>query len=166
MSKFWTDICLIPLLSLLVVGVMMTAHFAIHGQVKSPDRSTQIFDPKKVRDFGSLEKSCIKLLTRIENKPRGAHATDSQQASNHHIRDLDHRLSCISYLGRHKGEHYAGGYRTVSGHPELRFNELTGSPSNNQPNHNIGNDRLNFPLRIWPQNLAWIKGPPESIKNG
>ncbi len=66
MNKFWTDICLIPFGTALAIGMLWCVHQGIHYQVKPVEPPANLFSPVDARDYGSLEQSCIKLLTRIE----------------------------------------------------------------------------------------------------
>ena len=98
-------------------------------------------------------------------KPRGQWAKEAQASFNAFIRDRDKYLPCISCGRFHGGQWQAGHYRTVGGHPELRFDERNChrqcAQCNNHKSGDIVNYRTNLLERIGQAELDLIEGPHE-----
>lgn len=101
-------------------------------------------------------------------KSRGDYAKEAQAEFNRYIRLRDGKHPCISCGRHHSGQYHAGHYRTVGGHPELRFNEFNChkqcSVCNNHKSGNIVEYRINLKTRIGEQQLDWLEGPHETKK--
>lgn len=101
-------------------------------------------------------------------KTRGDHAKDAQTEFNKYIRFRDSSLPCVSCGRCHEGQYHAGHYRTVGGHPELRFSEVNChkqcSVCNNHKSGNIVEYRINLKARIGSERLDWLEGPHDAKK--
>ncbi len=101
-------------------------------------------------------------------KTKSTYAKEAQAAFNKYIRLRDHSEPCISCGRHHQGQYHAGHYRTVGGHPELRFEELNChkqcSVCNNHKSGNIVEYRINLLKRIGADRLNWLEGPHEPRK--
>jgi hypothetical protein len=101
-------------------------------------------------------------------KTRGDYAKDAQTVFNRFIRLRDNERPCISCGRYHSGQYHAGHYRTVGGHPELRFIEINChkqcSVCNNHKSGNIVEYRINLKARIGDDKLDWLEGPHEAKK--
>lgn len=101
-------------------------------------------------------------------KTRSDYAREAQAAFNRFIRLRDAERPCISCGRHHSGQYHAGHYRTVGGHPELRFNELNChkqcSVCNNHKSGNIVDYRINLAVRIGEDNLKFLEGPHKAKK--
>lgn len=126
-----------------------------HGLAKSRDAVA-----KKERKEHKARKEKLKT--------RGDYARETQAVFNKYIRLRDDNLPCVSCDRYHQGQYHAGHYRTVGGHPELRFDELNChkqcSVCNNHKSGNIVEYRINLIKRIGSDNLDWLEGPHEAKK--
>ena len=124
------------------------------------------FSKSKQAELKKLRKEHKAAKERI--KTRGDHAKDAQTEFNKFIRARDSSLHCISCGRHHTGQYHAGHYRTVGGHPELRFEEdnchKQCSVCNNHKSGNIVEYRINLVSRIGSDRLEWLEGPHDAKK--
>lgn len=136
-------------------GYCSIEHMAEHGLQKHKDAAA-----KKERKEHKARKEGLKT--------RGDYAKEAQTEFNRYIRLRDGKLPCISCCRHHTGQYHAGHYRTVGGHPELRFNEdnchKQCSVCNNHKSGNIVEYRINLKARIGVDRIEWLEGPHEAKK--
>lgn len=60
-------ICLAVILSCFTLAIAEYYHLT-HKELVNTKRPVKIFYPEKSRDYGSLEKGCLKLLKRLKDK--------------------------------------------------------------------------------------------------
>jgi hypothetical protein len=101
-------------------------------------------------------------------KGRAEHLKDAQTAFNAWIRERDIGLPCVSCGRHHNGQWHAGHYRSVGGHPELRFEPLIAArqcaPCNTHKSGDLVNYRIELVRRIGAEAVAWLEGPHEPKK--
>lgn len=107
-----------------------------------------------------------KIMARKEKlKSRADHLKDTQKAVNEFIRFRDKDLPCVSCGRFHEGQWHAGHYRSVNGHPELRFEPLNiwrqCAPCNTHKSGDLLNYRLELVRRIGADLVDWLEGPHE-----
>ena len=125
-------------------------------------------------DFGRQESAKLhKKAARLEKKK--AKDNDKQHwlkrvqvEFNKFIRNRDSRDPCISCNRHHKGQYHAGHYKTVGGHPALRFHEdnchKQCSVCNNYKSGNLSEYRSNLLKKIGLNKVEWLEGPHEPKK--
>lgn len=98
-------------------------------------------------------------------KTRTKHMSEAQTAFNAWVRNRDIGLACVSCGRHHNGQWHAGHFRTVGGHPELRFEPLNVwrqcAPCNNHKSGDIVNYRIELVKRIGAEKVEWLEGPHE-----
>jgi len=101
-------------------------------------------------------------------KSRADHLRDTQIAFNAWIRERDVGLPCVSCGRHHNGQWHAGHYRSVGGHPELRFEPLNAArqcaPCNTHKSGDLVNYRIELVQRIGAEAVEWLEGPHEPKK--
>jgi len=101
-------------------------------------------------------------------KSRADHLRDTQAAFNAWIRERDVGLPCVSCGRHHNGQWHAGHYRSVGGHPELRFEPLNAArqcaPCNTHKSGDLVNYRIELVQRIGVKAVEWLEGPHEPKK--
>lgn len=111
----------------------------------------------------AIKKRNLEFKKSVSDNDRSAWAKKAQTAFNSYIRARDEKDPCISCQRHHTGQYHAGHYRTVGGHPELRFDEINChkqcSVCNNHMSGNIADYRINLVKKIGLDNVEWIEGP-------
>ncbi|MBP0948927.1 recombination protein NinG [Pseudomonas sp. 20GA0080] len=101
-------------------------------------------------------------------KSRADHMRDTQTAFNAWIRERDIGLPCVSCGRHHNGQWHAGHYRSVGGHPALRFEPLNVwrqcAPCNTHKSGDLVNYRAELVVRIGVDKVDWLEGPHEPQK--
>ncbi|MCH5508837.1 recombination protein NinG [Pseudomonas syringae] len=101
-------------------------------------------------------------------KSRSDHMKDTQQAFNEWVRHRDVGEPCVSCGRHHNGQWHAGHYRSVGGHPALRFEPLNVwrqcAPCNTHKSGDLVNYRAELVRRIGIVNVEWLEGPHEPQK--
>lgn len=101
-------------------------------------------------------------------KSRSDHMKDTQQAFNEWVRHRDMGEPCVSCGRHHNGQWHAGHYRSVGGHPALRFEPLNVwrqcAPCNIHKSGDLVNYRAELVRRIGIVNVEWLEGPHEPQK--
>ncbi|POQ05711.1 recombination protein NinG [Pseudomonas syringae] len=101
-------------------------------------------------------------------KSRSDHMKDTQQAFNEWVRHRDMGEPCVSCERHHNGQWHAGHYRSVGGHPALRFEPLNVwrqcAPCNTHKSGDLVNYRAELVRRIGIVNVEWLEGPHEPQK--
>ncbi|KTB99505.1 hypothetical protein AO387_21425 [Pseudomonas syringae ICMP 11168] len=101
-------------------------------------------------------------------KSRSDHMKDTQQAFNEWVRHRDMGEPCVSCGRHHNGQWHAGHYRSVGGHPALRFEPLNVwrqcAPCNTHKSGDLVNYRAELVRRIGIVNVEWLEGPHEPQK--
>ena len=91
-----------------------------------------------------------------------------QTEFNKYIRNRDSKDPCISCGCHHKGQYHAGHYKTVGGHPALRFEEdnchKQCSVCNNYKSGNLSEYRSNLLIKIGLERVEWLEGPHDPVK--
>jgi len=91
-----------------------------------------------------------------------------QTEFNKYIRNRDSKDPCISCNRHHKGQYHAGHYKTVGGHPALRFEEdnchKQCSVCNNYKSGNLSEYRSNLLKKIGLDRVEWLEGPHDPVK--
>lgn len=87
----------------------------------------------------------------------------TQTLFNRYIRERDRGKPCISCGRVMTGQIHAGHYRSVGGHPELRFEELNChaqcAQCNNWKSGNLTEYRSNLIKKIGLEKVEWLEGP-------
>ncbi|KAA8712930.1 recombination protein NinG [Pseudomonas cannabina] len=113
------------------------------------------------------ERSEIKVR-KEKLKSRSEHMKDTQQAFNEWVRHRDMGEPCVSCGRHHNGQWHAGHYRSVGGHPALRFEPLNVwrqcAPCNTHKSGDLVNYRAELVRRIGIANVEWLEGPHEPQK--
>jgi len=91
-----------------------------------------------------------------------------QTEFNKYIRNRDKKDPCISCGRHHTGQYHAGHYKTVGGHPALRFSEdnchKQCSVCNNYKSGNLSEYRSNLLKKIGLERVEWLEGPHDPVK--
>ena len=91
-----------------------------------------------------------------------------QTEFNKYIRNRDKKDPCISCNRHHDGQYHAGHYKTVGGHPALRFEEdnchKQCSVCNNYKSGNLSEYRSNLLIKIGLERVEWLEGPHDPVK--
>ena len=91
-----------------------------------------------------------------------------QTEFNKYIRNRDSKDPCISCGRHHAGQYHAGHYKTVGGHPALRFSEdnchKQCSVCNNYKSGNLSEYRSNLLKKIGLERVEWLEGPHDPVK--
>ena len=101
-------------------------------------------------------------------KSRGDHLADTQKAFNAWIRERDMGLPCVSCGRHHNGQWQAGHFKSVGGHPALRYEPLNVwrqcAPCNTHKSGDLLNYRVELVQRIGLEKVEWLEGPHEPKK--
>ncbi|PHN61941.1 MULTISPECIES: recombination protein NinG [Pseudomonas] len=101
-------------------------------------------------------------------KSRSDHMKDTQQAFNAWVRERDVGLPCVSCGRHHNGQWQAGHFKSVGGHPALRFEPLNVwrqcAPCNTHKSGDLLNYRVELVNRIGIEKVEWLEGPHEPQK--
>jgi 5-methylcytosine-specific restriction endonuclease McrA len=96
-------------------------------------------------------------------KSRGDHLADTQKAFNAWIRERDMGLPCVSCGRHHDGQWQAGHFKSVGGHPALRYEPLNVwrqcAPCNTHKSGDLLNYRVELVRRIGEDKVLWLEGP-------
>ncbi|MEE5088405.1 recombination protein NinG [Pseudomonas alliivorans] len=122
---------------------------------------------KARKALAQVERSEIKVR-KEKLKSRADHLRDTQTAFNAWIRERDIGLPCVSCGRHHNGQWHAGHYRSVGGHPALRFEPLNVwrqcAPCNTHKSGDLVNYRAELVARIGVDKVDWLEGPHEPQK--
>lgn len=122
---------------------------------------------KARKALAQVERSEIKVR-KEKLKRRSDHMKDTQQAFNEWVRHRDMGEPCVSCGRHHNGQWHAGHYRSVGGHPALRFEPLNVwrqcAPCNTHKSGDLVNYRAELVRRIGIVNVEWLEGPHEPQK--
>ncbi|MEE5060517.1 recombination protein NinG [Pseudomonas alliivorans] len=122
---------------------------------------------KARKALAQVERSEIKVR-KEKLKSRADHMRDTQTAFNAWIRERDIGLPCVSCGRHHNGQWHAGHYRSVGGHPALRFEPLNVwrqcAPCNTHKSGDLVNYRAELVARIGVDKVDWLEGPHEPKK--
>lgn len=122
---------------------------------------------KARKALAQVERSEIKVR-KEKLKSRADHMRDTQTAFNAWIRERDIGLPCVSCGRHHNGQWHAGHYRSVGGHPALRFEPLNVwrqcAPCNTHKSGDLVNYRAELVARIGVDKVYWLEGPHEPQK--
>lgn len=131
-----------------------------HGQSEKGQASAR-------KALADVERQEIKVR-KERLKSRADHLRDTQAAFNAWIRERDVGLPCVSCGRHHNGQWHAGHYRSVGGHPELRFEPLNAArqcaPCNTHKSGDLVNYRIELVQRIGVEAVEWLEGPHEPKK--
>ena len=107
-------------------------------------------------------------VRREKLKSRGEHLADTQKAFNAWIRARDIGLPCVSCGRHHNGQWQAGHFKSVGGHPALRYEPLNVwrqcAPCNTHKSGDLLNYRVELVRRIGEDKVLWLEGPHEPKK--
>ncbi|PBP34591.1 hypothetical protein CCL11_25745 [Pseudomonas syringae] len=122
---------------------------------------------KARKALAQIERSEIKVR-KEKLKTRSDHMKDTQQAFNEWVRHRDMGEPCVSCGRPPPGQWHAGHYRSVGGHPALRFEPLNVwrqcAPCNTHKSGDLVNYRAELVRRIGIVNVEWLEGPHEPQK--
>lgn len=114
--------------------------------------------------LADVERKEIKVR-REKLKSRADHLKDTQTAFNAWVRERDVGEPCISCGRHHNGQWQAGHFKSVGGHPELRFEPLNVwrqcAPCNTHKSGDLLNYRVELIKRIGVEKVEWLEGPHE-----
>lgn len=120
------------------------------------DRARKAIDQRERRDI---------KVRKEKLKSRAEHLKDTQRAFNAWIRERDIGLPCVSCGRHHNGQWQAGHFKSVGGHPELRFEPLNVwrqcAPCNTHKSGDLLNYRVELIKRIGVEKVEWLEGPHE-----
>ncbi|WP_096128529.1 recombination protein NinG [Pseudomonas syringae] len=123
--------------------------------------------PQARKALADIERKEIKAR-KEKLKSRSDHMKDTQQAFNEWVRHRDMGEPCVSCGRDHNGQWHAGHYRSVGGHPALRFEPLNVwrqcAPCNTHKSGDLVNYRAELVRRIGIVNVEWLEGPHEPQK--
>ena len=119
--------------------------------------------------FGKKERVRIqKSEVREAKRDRSYWMRRCQTEFNKYIRNRDSKDPCISCGRHHTGQYHAGHYKTVGGHPALRFEEdnchKQCSVCNNYKSGNLSEYRSNLLKKIGLERVEWLEGPHDPVK--
>jgi len=119
--------------------------------------------------FGKKERVRIqKSEVREAKRDRSYWMRRCQTEFNKYIRNRDKKDPCISCGRHHTGQYHAGHYKTVGGHPALRFSEdnchKQCSVCNNYKSGNLSEYRSNLLKKIGLERVEWLEGPHDPVK--
>jgi len=119
--------------------------------------------------FGKKERVRIqKSEVRESKRDRSYWMRRCQTEFNKYIRNRDKKDPCISCGRHHTGQYHAGHYKTVGGHPALRFSEdnchKQCSVCNNYKSGNLSEYRSNLLKKIGLERVEWLEGPHDPVK--
>ncbi len=119
--------------------------------------------------FGKTERTRInRKETRESKRDRSYWMRRCQTEFNKYIRNRDKKDPCISCNRHHDGQYHAGHYKTVGGHPALRFEEdnchKQCSVCNNYKSGNLSEYRSNLLIKIGLERVEWLEGPHDPVK--
>lgn len=101
-------------------------------------------------------------------KSRADHLKDCQTAFNSWVRQRDIGLPCVSCGRHHNGQWQAGHFKSVGGHPSLRYEPLNVwrqcAPCNTHKSGDLLNYRIELVHRIGLEKVEWLEGPHEPKK--
>ena len=123
--------------------------------------------PKARKALADIERKDIKVR-KEKLKSRGEHLADTQKAFNAWIRARDIGLPCVSCGRHHNGQWQAGHFKSVGGHPALRYEPLNVwrqcAPCNTHKSGDLLNYRVELVRRIGEDKVLWLEGPHEPKK--
>ena len=119
--------------------------------------------------FGKTERTRInRKETKESKRDRSYWMRRCQTEFNKYIRNRDKKDPCISCNRHHDGQYHAGHYKTVGGHPALRFEEdnchKQCSVCNNYKSGNLSEYRSNLLIKIGLERVEWLEGPHDPVK--
>ena len=119
--------------------------------------------------FGKTERTRInRKETKESKRDRSYWMRRCQTEFNKYIRNRDKKDPCISCNRHHDGQYHAGHYKTVGGHPALRFCEdnchKQCSVCNNYKSGNLSEYRSNLLIKIGLDRVEWLEGPHDPVK--
>lgn len=101
-------------------------------------------------------------------KTRSDWLREAQAIFNKYIRMRDAQKNCISCGGELGTKYDAGHYRSVGGHPELRFVEINVHAQCVRCNQHLSGNLINYRkgllIRIGQEKLDWLEGPQQPLK--
>lgn len=122
---------------------------------------------KARKSLAQVERKEIKVR-KEKLKSRADHLKDTQIAFNAWIRERDIGLPCVSCGRHHNGQWHAGHFKSVGGHPALRFEPLNAArqcaPCNTHKSGDLLNYRIELINRIGADLVDWLEGPHEPKK--
>ncbi|MHC8299594.1 recombination protein NinG [Pseudomonas sp. ZS1P83] len=122
---------------------------------------------KARKSLAQVERREIKVR-KEKLKSRADHLKDTQTAFNAWIRERDIGLPCVSCGRHHNGQWHAGHFKSVGGHPALRFEPLNAArqcaPCNTHKSGDLLNYRIELINRIGADLVDWLEGPHEPKK--
>lgn len=153
----------------LPLGFFCSKEHAIEHGLEASRKRTERLRAKAVRAQAVEAKNAAKRVRerRMEVKPIGYWMKRAQAAVNAYIRARDAGKPCISCGKPDDGSHqrHASHYRSVGGHPELRFCELniwaSCSVCNNYLSGNLVPFRAALIAKIGLERVEWLEGPHE-----
>lgn len=153
----------------LPIGFFCSKEHAIEYGLEASRKRTERLRAKAVRAQAADAKSAEKRdrERRMEVKPLSYWMKRAQTAVNAYIRARDEGNPCISCGKPDDGSHqrHASHYRSVGGHPELRFCELniwaSCSVCNNYLSGNLVPFRASLITKIGLDKVEWLEGPHE-----
>ena len=108
------------------------------------------------------------MKKRVRDKDRSYWVKKTQEAFNKWIRIRDDNQPCISCGTWGPCQFHAGHYKTVGGHPALRFQEdnchKQCSACNNYKSGNLSEYRSNLLIKIGLERVEWLEGPHDPVK--
>jgi hypothetical protein len=125
--------------------------------------------PECLVAFGKTERTRInRKETKEAKRDRSYWMRRCQTEFNKYIRNRDKKDPCISCNRHHDGQYHAGHYKTVGGHPALRFCEdnchKQCSVCNNYKSGNLSEYRANLLIKIGLERVEWLEGPHDPVK--
>lgn len=122
---------------------------------------------KARKSLAQIERKEIKVR-KEKLKSRGEHLADTQKAFNAWVRQRDIGLPCVSCGRHHNGQWQAGHFKSVGGHPALRYEPLNVwrqcAPCNTHKSGDLLNYRVELVRRIGLEKVGWLEGPHEPKK--
>ncbi|MEB0133561.1 recombination protein NinG [Pseudomonas sp. CCI2.4] len=122
---------------------------------------------KARKALADVERKEIKVR-KEKLKSRADHMKDAQTAFNAWIRERDIGLPCVSCGRHHNGQWHSGHFKSVGGHPALRFEPLNATrqcaPCNTHKSGDLLNYRVELIKRIGIELVDWLDGPHEPKK--
>ena len=119
------------------------------------------------KSLAQVERKEIKVR-KEKLKSRGDHLKDCQTAFNAWVRQRDIGLPCVSCGRHHNGQWQAGHFKSVGGHPALRYEPLNVwrqcAPCNTHKSGDLLNYRAELVRRIGEEKVLWLEGPHEPKK--
>lgn len=143
----------------LFCGFEHAAQWAKNAQEKSKAK-------KASKDASEQRKRDRERLKQL--KTRSEWLREAQVIFNKYIRMRDVQKNCISCGGKLGDKYDAGHYRSVGGHPELRFVEINVHAQCVRCNQHLSGNLINYRkgllIRIGQAKLDWLEGPQQPPK--